>query len=518
VTNPPTRGHAELAAAFLDEALELSQPLLYRMNLRTGAYDYISRNVAHVTGYSPDEFAGRGWQGLETFILPEDGARVLAQLEAERRARPGRRLKGVVEYRFLTKSGEVRWLRDTYTQILAEDGTLEAIVGVAWDITAERRADEELRREQALVEAILRNLPFEVWARDVDGRIILQSEVSRTMWGDLMGKAFDVAEVPADVVAGWKERSRRALAGELVVHDWRHLAQGVEHIVHGVLAPIRQDGRIIGTIGANIDVTGLKRAEDEIRLLNASLEVRVAERTAELSASNRELEAFAYSVSHDLRAPLRALAGFSQVVLDDYGARLDDEGRELLGRIQAAAVRMARLIDDLLELSRVARVELRRSEVDVSALARKAIAELRELSPGRAVDVRIADGLVADGDPRLLGIVVENLLSNAWKFTAKTPDAAIEVGRELGADGLAWLYVRDNGVGFDMRFVDKIFGAFQRLHGVQEFPGTGIGLATAQRIIERHGGAIRAEAAPGKGATLYFRVPPPEPSERTASG
>lgn len=504
---PDPRRDDPATEPFLREALALSQPILYRMNLVSGLYDYVSESVHVVTGYSRDEFRQRGAQGLEGFILTEDAPRVLGQLAAERAAPHGRELPGVVEYRFLTKSGDVRWMRDAYTQVFSDDGELVAFVGVAWDITRERVAEAELQRQKALTEAIVRNLPFELWARDVGGRVVLQSDASVGVWGDLLGRGFDELDVPSELVDAWRDRTARALAGERVVNEWRHVRDGVERIVRGVLAPVRDGDRVIGTIGANIDVTDFERAAQEIRELNASLEARVAARTAELTASNRELEAFAYSVSHDLRAPLRALAGFSELVAEDYGARLDDAGRALLARIQAAAVRMARLIDDLLELSRVTRVSLCTARCDVTALCRRVLDELAEASPGREVAVRVTDGLEVDADPSLLRIALANVLENAWKFTGPAPAPRIEVGRAIDGDGAAWIFVRDNGVGFDMRFVDKIFGAFQRLHAVDEFPGTGIGLATAQRIVLRHGGAIRAEGTPGEGATIYLRLP-----------
>ncbi len=223
-------------------------------------------------------------------------------------------------------------------------------------------------------------------------------------------------------------------------------------------------------------------------------------------AANRELEAFAYSVSHDLRAPLRAMDGFSQALLDDYGPQLDDEAVGYLHRIRAASQRMAQLIDDLLQLSRVTREVMSRAPVDLSALARAVAAELREAQPQRRVSFAIADGLSAYGDARLLHLVVRNLLENAWKFTAKHPTAHIEFGA-IDRDDTRAFCVRDDGAGFDMAYVDKLFGVFQRLHSTGDFPGTGIGLATVQRIIHRHGGRIWAEGTPDHGAAFYFVLP-----------
>lgn len=246
-----------------------------------------------------------------------------------------------------------------------------------------------------------------------------------------------------------------------------------------------------------------QRAEGDHRM-KADLERRVTERTAELQAVNRELEAFSYSVSHDLRAPLRAIDGFSQAVLEDYADRLDDQGKDYLNRVRAATQRMGHLIDDMLTLSRVTRVEMQRGTVDLSALAADVFAELQKSEPERKVDWRIESGLVAQGDAQLLRVALVNLLGNAWKFTGKTANAKIEFGAMRNSDGATDFFVRDNGAGFDMTYAGKLFGAFQRLHLISEFPGTGIGLATVQRIIHRHGGRVWAEGAVGKGATFYF--------------
>jgi signal transduction histidine kinase len=234
-------------------------------------------------------------------------------------------------------------------------------------------------------------------------------------------------------------------------------------------------------------------------------EERILRDSAELKAANRELESFSYSVSHDLRAPLRAIDGFSQVLAEDYGAKLDAEARACLQRIRGATQRMGMLIDDLLKLSRVTRTEIRREQIDLSAMANEIARDLRAGDPERRAHFEIASGLLAQGDSHLLRIVLQNLLSNAWKFTSKRAEARIEMGL-LRDNGQSTYFVRDNGAGFDPAYADRLFGAFQRLHGVEEFPGTGIGLATVQRVILRHGGKVWAEGAVDRGATIYFTL------------
>jgi light-regulated signal transduction histidine kinase (bacteriophytochrome) len=254
------------------------------------------------------------------------------------------------------------------------------------------------------------------------------------------------------------------------------------------------------------EVTERKHAQDEVTQLNSELEQRVQARTLQLQTANRELDAFCSSVSHDLRAPLRAIEGFSDILLRDYRDKLDDRGRGHLQRVRSATQTMSQLIDDLLGLSRVTRTEMLLREIDLSAAAGAIVEELRRLDPQREVEVILQDGLLARGDPRLMRQVLENLLGNAWKYTSKKPAARIEMGACKPRDGKPAFFVRDNGAGFDMTYVSKLFRVFQRLHTAAEFPGTGVGLATVQRIIQRHGGEVWAEGSVDQGATFYFTL------------
>jgi signal transduction histidine kinase len=253
----------------------------------------------------------------------------------------------------------------------------------------------------------------------------------------------------------------------------------------------------------------LAQIQDRDRSLREShelLEQRVEERTAALHQSNKELEAFCYSVSHDLRSPLRGIDGFSAALLEDLDGRLDEASTNHLHRIRAATQRMGTLIDDLLNLSRITRSEMVVKPVSLSALAGQVVADLRATAPDRAVDIRIADGLHGTGDPRLLRQVLENLIGNAWKFTSKRPDARVEVGQLASDDDGTVYFVKDNGAGFDPAHATRLFGAFQRLHAMTEFPGTGVGLAIVERVVRRHGGRVWADAAVGRGATFFFTL------------
>ena len=309
-----------------------------------------------------------------------------------------------------------------------------------------------------------------------------------------------IAEIARDVV-GRRDYSRRAvkMSGDEVgtlVEAFNDMLAEIERRTQELEASNARLGR---------EVEERSRAEAEVLRLNAELEDRVRERTAQLETANKELEAFSYSVSHDLRAPLRAIDGFGQALVDDFPQHLPEAARRYLTRIRGSTQYMAQLIEDLLNLARVSRGKLECRPVDLSQLARAVAGELQQRESGRSVEISVWDGMSAEADPHLLRVALENLIGNAWKFTSKCEKPHIEIGA-LKDHGHTTFFVRDNGAGFDMAFADKLFGAFQRLHAARDYAGTGIGLATVQRIVHRHGGRIWAEAEVGKGAVFFFTL------------
>jgi PAS domain S-box-containing protein len=363
--------------------------------------------------------------------------------------------------------------------------------------------------------ALLDHTSAVIYMRDADGRYLLVNREYERLFGlrrsDIVGLTDHDLFAP-DVADEFRANDLRAFARGVPVQMEEQAPgdDGMRAYLTVKFPLIDATGHAYAVCGISTDITERKRAEEEVRRLNDELEMRVRQRTAELEASTRELDAFAYSVSHDLRAPLRALEGFSQVLLEDYGDALDEQARGYLGRIQANVARMAQMIDDLLHLSRATRTQLRRERTDLTALAREIVGELRGRDQDRRVEVDIADGLVAQGDPDLIRLVLQNLVSNAWKFTARRPDATIRMTSHRHRD-VDVFTVRDNGAGFDMAYAHKMFDPFQRLHSAAEFEGTGIGLAIVHRIVTRHGGRIQAEGTPGEGATFRFSLTPPPP-------
>jgi PAS domain S-box-containing protein len=389
------------------------------------------------------------------------------------------------------------------------------VLGTIVDITERKRAEELLRRSQEQLAGIIGSAMDAIITVDEEQRIVLFNTAAEMMFQcsseEVMGKPIN-RFIPERFRADhWKHIqnfsrtnvTRRSMGSLGAIFGQR--AGGEVFPIEASISQLETDGQRFYTVILR-DITERMQVEEQKRQLNETLEQRVAERTVQLEAANKELEAFSYSVSHDLRAPLRAIDGFSQALLEDCNDRLDEEGKGYLHHVREASQEMAQLIDDLLHLARVTRSEMRWEIVNLSELARVVVKELKDREPERSVIVNIEEGLVTHGDKRLLRILLSNLLGNAWKFTSKQESAEVSLGKEKKDDQILF-FVRDNGAGFDMAYANKLFGAFQRLHSVREFEGTGIGLATVQRIVHRHGGRVWANGAVKHGATFYFTLP-----------
>ncbi|HET9906552.1 MAG TPA: PAS domain S-box protein [Anaerolineales bacterium] len=471
-----------------------------------------NQGAERIFGWKAEEVLGRSAREvLRSEMINTDRETVLKKLAEQGRWRGEAALyrkdgtKVIMEVSSIT-------LRDTH-------GLLTGYVSVNRDITDRKHIEAEIRKlntelEQRVVERtaafsqansllqmMLDHMPDQIYFKDAQSRFIRNSRSQATALGlndpaDIVGKSdFDFFphaqqsfEIEQEIM-----RSGTPIVNQEELVRW---PDGTETWVSTTKVPLRdQAGDIVGTFGISRDISERKRAE--LALQKAKLE---------LEAANKELEAFSYSVSHDLRAPLRSVDGFSQAILEDYGDILPADGREFLERIRSATQRMDRLIDDMLNLSRVTRAPLKSAPVNLTKLAEDIAAELRQYDTNRNVNFVIAQNLRSNGDPRLLQIVLENLMRNAWKFTSKRELGEIEVGARE-ENGETVYFIRDNGAGFDMTYANKLFGAFQRLHAMTEFPGTGVGLATIQRIIHRHGGRVWAVGVVDQGATFSFTLP-----------
>ena len=412
---------------------------------------------------------------------------------------------------------EVHWRADGssfpveyWARPVIRDGKVAGAVITFVDISERLAAERALRESEQRWRTLVSHLPDQVLLLDAEGWILYANRLDGVLQPpDAVGLSVDRI-IPEDQRGRFhrllQEVAASGVAGEIQLRV--DSDEGEKWWSYRV-APLRGEEGLEGFIVLSSNISELKRAEQVLRHDREELERTVAERTAELRAAYGELESFIYSVSHDLRAPLRAISGFGEALEEDCADRLDEEGRDYLRRIRAAAARMGDLIEALLQLSRLTREELVRRDVDLSAIARQVLERLSAEEPDRQVTWHVEEGLRVHGDRRLLTIMMENLLGNAWKFTSRRAHARIEVGSEE-SDGRRLFFVHDTGAGFDMKYADRLFGAFQRLHSAEEFEGTGIGLATVQRIVQLHGGSITAEGEEGSHATFRFELPPAE--------
>ncbi len=470
--------------------------------LGLSAFEYVSPKIAEIFDTPAERFLEDPTAGFEP-VHPDDfQAFVQLNLEHFQNPKPFDWEGRVIIH------GDIKWIHIRSMPEPLEGGEVRWH-GIAEEITARKQVEKQLLESEEKFNKIFQAAPVWIAITDLETGIYqdINEEATR---GTGYSREEALGHTAAEIgLIRPEDRARLVQSLQETGHFSGlemnfHAKNG--QILHGL---INGEKILIGgrpcLLTATVDISARKVNEDQIRLLNSELEKRVAERTAELRAANQELESFAYSISHDLRTPLRALNGFSEVLLEDYSAKLDETGRGYLGRIQSAALRMGQLIEDLLKLSRITRLDFKRQPVDLSQLAEQIAAELRVQAPQRAVAFEIAPGLAAMGDENFLKIALENLLNNAYKFTSRREQAVIQVGSQEQDGGLVF-FVRDNGAGFDMDYAQRLFGPFQRLHSERDFPGSGIGLSIVQRIIHRHGGRVWAEAAPEHGATFFFTL------------
>ncbi len=462
-----------------------------------GNFLYANERTFTMHGYEKDEFMRINLKELDT----PDSAKLIASRMKEIKEKG----ESSFEVRHRRKDGSTFPLQIFVKKI--DWFGKPALLSIATDITERKKTEKTLAESENRFQKMLGLIPDMISIHDTEMNIIYSNwqgfaavpEDKRLLNTKCYKTYRDHDQICHDCQAGVVIKSKKPFQKiiNIIEGTWYDLR---------VIPLLNDDGEVEFFMEWVRDISDLKTIENEIRTLNRELEQRVRERTIELEAVNKELTSFAYSVSHDFRAPLRALDAFSATLTESYASQLDEKGLHYLDRIRKAAIYMSNLVDDLLKLSRITRADLKIQTIELSNLTQDIIKTLQETEPERQIAIIINPGLTARGDLTLVQAALENLIDNAWKFSAREPLAEIEFG-STRIDDEEVFFVRDNGVGFNMAYAGKLFGAFQRLHGVNEFPGTGIGLATVQRIINRHGGRVWADSEPSKGATFYFTLP-----------
>ncbi len=472
-------------------------------------YLYVSPSIYRLRGYTPEEAMS---STLEETLTPDSLRKAMDTMQhemsllAKGKIGPEKIIR--LELEEYHKNGSTLWVENTISFMRNKDGEPIAILVVGKDVTERKRQQEALEKEKQEKTLILENLAEQVTYLDPEMRIIWANPAvsklhNKTPQQYIGRKCYEVWHnfsepcLHCPVIKALKTgSSTEAIVTYSDGSYWKMSGSPV----------FDEQGNLVGVLDTALDITDLKRTEAEMKKLNEELERRVQERTVELESAIKELKAFSYSVSHDLRAPLRSIKSFSEALQDKHGELLQDEALNYLKRINIASHRMGDLIEDLLRLSRVTSHELLYDQVNLSSMVEAYAVLLREKDPSREVNIKVAPKIYAKGDASLLRIALDNLLDNAWKFTSLKENACIEFGL-IHQEGNPVFFMRDNGIGFDASSAERIFKAFTRLHGTGDYPGTGIGLSIVQRVIERHGGKIWVEGEEGKGAVFYFTLP-----------
>ena len=502
--NVSDRKRAEKELLRLAEAMDATEDAIYLVDRASMRFIHVNNSACRMREQTREELLALGPAGMLSISRAELERIYDSVIASSEPQAP----QEILRHR---KDGSQIWLELRRQAQRAEDGW--QIVTMVRDITARKKVWAELRESDRRFSDMMGNIDLLSIVIDPQSRIIYCNDFFLAMTGwqreELLGEKFVDLIIPADLRDEVRDVHAAMLADLPAARHHENeilIRSGDRRLIRWNNSVLRSpSGEVIGTASIGVDITEHKRAEEKILWLNADLERRVEARTAELQAANQELEAFDYSVSHDLKAPIRHVDGFSTMLLEDYSDKLDERGRSYVQRIQGAARRMDQLVGDLLALSLVSRGEVTCKDVDLSALAIQVCAGLEQVEPGRDIECVVEPGIRANADVGLMRIVLENLLGNARKFTAKRSGARIEFG-SAPCEGVPAFFVRDNGVGFDAAYADKLFAPFQRLHTQGEFSGTGIGLATVRRIITRHGGRVWVEGAIDQGATVYFTL------------